>query len=79
VENRQGDVVHLVAESSEALIRLVGVQLMLFGLHLVLFGLFAGKRLEVVRMVRDGLPFGCWALPVLTLSRFCAGITCANV
>ena len=41
VEDRSGRVVHLVAESSEALIRLIAVQL-------VLFGLFSGKRLEVL-------------------------------
>ena len=41
VEDRSGKVVHLVAESSEALMRLIGVQL-------VLFGLFSGKRLEVL-------------------------------
>jgi len=41
VEDRSGRVSHLVAESSEALIRLIGVQL-------VLFGLLTGKRLEVL-------------------------------
>jgi len=41
VEGDNGRVSHLVAESSEALIRLVGVQL-------VLLGLFTGKRLEVL-------------------------------
>ncbi|MCL2348840.1 MAG: hypothetical protein FWC50_11355 [Planctomycetaceae bacterium] len=41
VEDQSGRVVYLVAESSEALIRLIAVQL-------VLFGLFDGKRLEVL-------------------------------
>jgi len=41
VENRSGQVVSLVAESSEALIRLIAAQL-------VLFGLFASRRLEVL-------------------------------
>jgi hypothetical protein len=41
VEDRSGHVVYLVAESSEALIRLIAAQL-------VLFGLFAGRRLEVL-------------------------------
>ena len=55
VENRSGKAVYLVAESSEALIRLVAVQL-------VLFGLFSGKRLEVLG---DGARWiALWALGI---------------
>ena len=55
VEDRSGRVVYLVAESSEALIRLIAVQL-------VLFGLFSGKRLEVLS---DGARWiALWALGI---------------
>jgi hypothetical protein len=66
VEDRSGRVVHLVAESSEALIRLIGMQL-------ILFGLLTGKRLEVWS---DGAR---WALSVLMSLRFYVDITCASV
>ena len=56
VENRSGKVVHLVAESSEALIRLIAAQL-------VLFGLFSGKRLEVLS---DGARWiATWAMGIV--------------
>jgi len=56
VEDRSGRVVHLVAESSEALIRLIAVQL-------VLFGLFSGKRLEVLS---DGARWiAVWAMGIV--------------
>ena len=56
VEDRSGRVVHLVAESSEALMRLIGVQL-------VLFGLFSGKRLEVLS---DGARWiAVWAMGIV--------------
>jgi len=56
VEDRSGQVVYLVAESSEALIRLMAAQL-------VLFGLFAGRRLEVLG---DGARWiATWAMGIV--------------